>query len=510
MGSAPPDILAVHAATRPDKAAVVEGDIALTFAEVDDRARRLQAAYVQLGLGAGDRVAGISFNAYESTEGGFALQRMKAVGVPINWHLKPAEIAYILNDCGAKVVTVGPEFVDVIEAARPEVEGDRTYIAMRGTPPPGWLSYSELLAAAPAEVPPDDGRLGASMIYTSGTTGHPKGAFRPNGVSVENVLQTIAVFGLSDHDVHLVAGPGYHSAVGYFRSLHHLVGATVVLERRFDAAEALRMIEQHRVTTTFMAPTLVARILDLPEAVRAGVDHSSLRAIIAGAAPFPISLKERCEAYFGQVLWEFYGATETGINTVLKPEDQLRKPGSCGQALAGQEIRLLDENGEEVPVGTPGEFWVRNTALAEYFNRPDATTKSMREGFFSVGDVAYRDEEGYYFICDRKIDMIISGGVNIYPAEIEAVLIAHPQVEDVAVIGVPNDEFGEEVKAVVKPHPGAEVSADELIGFAGERLAGYKRPRSVDFVDELPRDLAGKLQKRKLRDRYWAAAGRRI
>jgi len=210
------------------------------------------------------------------------------------------------------------------------------------------------------------------------------------------------------------------------------------------------------------------------------------------------------------VLWEFYGATETGINTVLRPEDQLRKPGSAGTAIDGQEIRLVDEEGVEVPTGMPGEFQVRNDALAEYYNRPDATANSNHDGFFSVGDIAYRDAEGYYYICDRKIDMVISGGGNIYPAEVEAVLFEHPAVEDAAIIGVPNEEFGEEVKAVVKIKPGASVTEAELIEFCNQRVAGYKRPKSVDFIDDFPRDVAGKTQKRRLRDPYWQGLTRRI
>jgi acyl-CoA synthetase (AMP-forming)/AMP-acid ligase II len=221
-------------------------------------------------------------------------------------------------------------------------------------------------------------------------------------------------------------------------------------------------------------------------------------------------LKERAEAAFGQVLWEFYGATETGINTVLRPEDQLRKPGSCGTVVPGQEIRLVGTDGKEVPDGEPGEFMVRNSWLAEYYKRPDATGRSLHDGFFSVGDVAYRDADGYYFICDRQVDMVISGGVNIYPAEVEAVLHAHPAFMDVAVIGVPDDQWGESVKAVVQLRPGVRVTADELIAFAAARIAGYKKPRSIDFVDDLPRDAAGKLLKRKIREPYWAASGRRI
>jgi acyl-CoA synthetase (AMP-forming)/AMP-acid ligase II len=257
-----------------------------------------------------------------------------------------------------------------------------------------------------------------------------------------------------------------------------------------------------------MAPTLLQRLVDAQE--RAPRDTSSLRAIILGAAPCPHALKIRAEAVFGQVLWEFYGATETGINTVLRPEDQLRKPGSCGTAVPGQEIHLIAEDGTEAAPGQPGEFMVRNTWLAEYFNRPDATGKSLHDGFFSVGDVAYRDEEGYYFICDRRIDMIISGGVNIYPAEVEAALHAHPAVIDAAVIGVPDDEWGESVKAVVQLRDGAHATAEELIAFCGDRLAGYKKPKSVDFVEELPRDAAGKLLKRRIREPYWAKTGRSI
>jgi acyl-CoA synthetase (AMP-forming)/AMP-acid ligase II len=257
-----------------------------------------------------------------------------------------------------------------------------------------------------------------------------------------------------------------------------------------------------------MAPTLLKRLVDAQE--RKPRDTSSLRALILGAAPCPYALKVRAEAAFGQVLWEFYGATETGINTVLRPEDQLRKPASCGTAVPGQEIRLARDDGSEADVGEPGEFMVRNTWQAEYFKRPDATANSLHDGFFSVGDIAYRDEEGYFYICDRRIDMIISGGVNIYPAEVEAVLHAHPAVMDAAVIGVPDEEFGESVKAVVQVRPGADVTQEELTAFCGERLAGYKKPRSFDFVDELPRDAAGKLLKRRLRERYWAGAGRTI
>jgi acyl-CoA synthetase (AMP-forming)/AMP-acid ligase II len=346
------------------------------------------------------------------------------------------------------------------------------------------------------------------MIYTSGTTGHPKGTWRPNGVSVENVMQMISIFELTEHDVHLLSGPGYHSAVAMFSALHHLLGSTIVLQPKFEAGGALDLVERHRVTTTMMAPTLLHRLVDAQEVQPR--DVASLRAIFLGAAPCPQALKERAERVIGQVLWEFYGATETGVNTVLRPEDQLRKPGSCGQAVPGQEIRLVGADGREVPDGTPGELMVRNTWLAEYYRRPEATSHNLHDGFLTVGDVAYRDEDGFYYICDRSVDMVISGGVNIYPAEIEAVLAAHPAVLDAAVIGVPDQEWGESVKAIVQLRPGTSATSDELIRFCAERLAGYKKPRSVDFVDELPRDAAGKLLKRAIREPYWAGAGRRI
>jgi acyl-CoA synthetase (AMP-forming)/AMP-acid ligase II len=323
-------------------------------------------------------------------------------------------------------------------------------------------------------------------------------------------MQTVRMFDLRPEDVHLMAGPGYHSAVAFFSALTTACGGTIVIMPRFDAEEALALIARHRVTTTFMAPTLLHRIMDLPEAVRGRHDVSSLRALVLGAAPCPFSLKQSASEYFGEVIYEFYGATETGINLLLRPEDQLRKPGSAGLPPEGQEILLLDDAGNPVPDGVPGELWARSDWLATYYNRPDATARSMRDGYFSVGDIAYRDAEGYYYICDRKIDMIITGGVNVYPAEVEACLHAHPDVADVAVIGVPDDSWGEAVKAVVALRPGSAAGEQELVEWCRGRIADYKRPRSVDFVSELPRDMAGKLLKRQIREPYWAGTGRQI
>ncbi len=506
------DILAVHAAAHPDKVALIHEGRRVSYGELNRRSNRVSGAFAGLGVGRHDPVAVMSHNSIEGFEISSGLRKIQAVGVPVNFRLRGAEVAYILNDSGARVVVAGGEFVALVDSVRDQVEGDRIYVAVRAAAPPGWLDYEELLAAASETEPETDeaAGMGAAMIYTSGTTGRPKGAYRPDGVKLELVLANIANFELTPEDVHLMAGPGYHSAVSYFTALTIALGATVVVMPKFDAERALELIEKERVSTAYMAPILLKRILDLPAGVRGRYDVGSVRAIYLGAAPCPFSLKERATEYFGQVLWEFYGATETGVNIILRPEDQLRKPGSCGRAAEGSEVRLLDPAGNPVPDGTPGQLWVRYSGMAEYFNKPEATRSAMQDGFFTVGDIAYRDAEGYYYICDRAIDMVISGGVNIYPAEIEAVLHAHPAVRDVAVIGVPDDQWGEALKAVVELQPGRSATADDLIVWCSERLADYKKPRSVDFVAELPRGTDGKLLKRKVREPYWAAAGRRI
>jgi acyl-CoA synthetase (AMP-forming)/AMP-acid ligase II len=504
------DFLASHAGSFPSKVAIICGDQSVDFATLNRRADQVAVAFQRLGLQRGDRVALMAFNRVESFEIGNGLRKVGLIVVPINYRLRGEEVAYVLNDSGAAVVVAGPEHIDVVDAARPDAQGQRSLVAIGERVPEGWLSYRALVEGA-SDLPAAafaGGGIGASMVYTSGTTGHPKGAWRPNGVNVGHLLGLISLFELDSSDVHLVCGPWYHSGVALMASLEQVLGATLVLQPRFDAENALELIALHGVTTAFMAPTLLHRLVDAWELEPRHLP--SLRAIYLSAAPCPYALKVRAEAAFGKLLWEFYGATETGVNTVLRPEDQLRKPGSVGPAVPEQEIRLVDGAGNEVAVGEPGEFQVRNSWLAEYYNRPDATGNSLHDGFFSVGDVAYRDEEGYYYICDRRVDMIISGGVNIYPAEVEAVLYAHPAVADAAVIGVPDEQWGESVKAVVRLHAGIKATEKELISFCAERLAGYKKPKSIDFVDELPRDAAGKLLKRTIREPYWAGAGRRI
>jgi acyl-CoA synthetase (AMP-forming)/AMP-acid ligase II len=506
----PPNHLDGHAFARPNKTALACGERSLTYAELNARARRVANTLRSLGVQANDRVVVMAYNSIELLEIVGGLSKLSAISVLTNYRLRPGELAYIANDCQASALLVGPGLVGIAEQARSEIQKQIPCIAIGDDVPAGWLRYEELLASASEDLIAGEGGLGSTMSYTSGTTGKPKGAYRSKSVPANDIIQIVQAFELTEPDVHLLAGPYYHSAPSFFVSLHSLLGSTIVIQPKFDAEEALSLIERHKVTTTFMPPVLLQRLCDIPEEVFARYDISSLRTIILGGAPCPYALKVRASKRFGEHLWEFYGATETAIVTLLRPEDQLRKPGSCGKVGPGQSIRLLDVAGNDVPVNVAGEMWSRNDWLAEYYNKPEATASNTRDGYFSVGDIAYRDEEGYYYICDRKIDMIISGGVNIYPAEIEAALSGHPAVLDVAVVGVPDERWGESVKAVVELRPGASVSADELIAFCSERLADYKKPRSVDFVAALPRNPAGKLLKTLIREPYWKDSGRKI
>lgn len=499
-----------HALLRPDKPAVICGERSLTYAEFNLRARRVANALSTLGVQAGDRVAVMAHNSIELLEVSSGLSKLFSIGVLLNYRLHAREVAYIINDCQAKAVVAGPDLVKVIEEARAEFQAPVICIGLAEQVPAGWLPYEQILAQASDEAPPGVIGLSSTMSYTSGTTGQPKGAYRPNGVPVQDIVLAVQAFELSDAEVHLLAGPYYHSAPSFFAALHLLLGATIVIQAHFDPLEALQLIDRHKVSTTFLPPILLQRLCDVAPETFKSYTTSSLHAIILGGAPCPYALKVRASERLGQCLWEFYGATETGIVTLLRPEDQLRKPGSCGKAGPGQQIRLLDAAGNDVPDGTPGEMWASNAWLAEYFNKPEATARNTRDGYFSVGDIAYRDSEGYYYICDRKIDMIISGGVNIYPAEVEATLSAHPAVGDVAVIGVPDEQWGESVKAVVELRPGASATAEEIIAFCSQHLADYKKPRSVDFVPALPRNPAGKLLKTLIREPYWKQSGRKI
>jgi fatty-acyl-CoA synthase/long-chain acyl-CoA synthetase len=307
----------------------------------------------------------------------------------------------------------------------------------------------------------------------------------------------------------------YHSGPGAFAGLTHALGGTVVVLPKFDPEEWLRLVDKHKVNTTFTAPTQLKRIVNQPADVRAKYDVSSLRSVIANAAPVPFALKKQWIETFGEGhLFEVYGSTELGVDTIMEPEDQLRKPGSCGKPYGPLEIRLIQEDGTEAPVGEPGVMWIKSPAVFdEYYKAPEKTEETKLEddpAWRTVGDIAYRDDEGFYYICDRRNDMIISGGMNIYPAEIEAVLHSHPAVMDAGVIGIPNEEWGEQVHAIVQLKAGQDASTDALEQLCREHLAGYKVPRSFEFREELPRTESGKLLKRKLRDEFWAGQKQRV
>jgi acyl-CoA synthetase (AMP-forming)/AMP-acid ligase II len=506
------DIVARHAAAQPDKPAVIDGDRRWTWREYHDLRNRLANALSALGLAAGEHAVLYAHNAGEVLVTSAAVRAVGAVPVPMNHRLTAEEAAYILDNSDAAVLFAGDAFLPVVERVRGGAARLRHVVTIGAERRPWAAHLADLLThGSPAPVNGPDG-LGGSMLYTAGTTGKPKGARRQGGDPRASLPRLAALDCVAPDDVHLVAGPLYHSAPGGFAAYAHALGQTVVVMRKFDAEDALRTIARHRCTTTFMAPTLLKRIVDLPADVRKQYDVSSMRSIVVAAAPCPMRVKEEVLAYFGPVLYEFYGSTELGINTVLGPHDMLRKPGSCGRAAPGVELAVRDDAGQSVATGQPGELFVRRYegVFDGYYKNEAATHDTARGDWLSVGDVAWMDGEGFVYICDRKRDMIISGGVNIYPAEIEDVLHRHPAVEDAAVFGVPDAEWGERVHAALQLRPGAALTAAEVAAFCRCHLADYKTPRDVSFHAEFPRDSAGKLVKRLLRDPFWAGRASRV
>lgn len=509
-----PLTLAYHALHSPAKPAVVEEGRARSFSELNARVNRLAHGLLGLGLRRGDRVAAMLTNRAEFLEATFCGRKAGLPVVPVGWRLKPREVRHILEDSDARAVIFDAPLAGTIREASEGLRELRHLVAAGGAPDgPGATDYEALLARSSDAEPEHDPDLPTPpMFYTSGTTGAPKGAYRDPRVRDTEQMRLIAQeFGFRPEDVHLAAGPLYHSAPYRFAILHLLLGATVVLQREFDPERFLAAVQAHRATTAFVVPTMLARIHDLPDSVKGRYDLSSMRSLVVAGAPCPFPVKERTVRLFGPVLYEFYGSTETGINTLLRPEDQLRKPGSCGKPFPGNEIRILDGAGSPVPPGQPGLLYLKNSGLiTHYHKRPEATAANFRDGFFTVGDVARMDEEGFVYIVDRKIDMVISGGVNIYPAEVEALLKTHPAVADAAVVGVPDEEWGESLKAFVVPRAGAKLAAEEVIEFCKQNLASFKKPKSVEFVDELPYGPSGKVLKRELRERFWAGRERRV
>jgi fatty-acyl-CoA synthase/long-chain acyl-CoA synthetase len=507
------DPLAAIAAQLPDKTAVVDDRPGApprrwSFAELNRDVNRLAHALRAAGVEPGTKVVWCGMNSIDVVRMMAAARKLAATAVPLNYRLTADEAAFVVDDCDAELVWVDAEFAPLCAEVRPRTPKVRHIVVFDGPCPPGTLAAEELCAGASEEEPAQRGAQGpaATMIYTSGTTGKPKGALRRGIGDPDQLRRLVAFIGYRPDDVYLTTGPLYHSGPGGFMAVSQLLGNTVVLQRRFDPEDWLRLLERYRVSTTFSAPTPIRMVCNLPAETRRRYDVSSMRRMIANAAPWSYALKELYLSTFPEdSLFEVYGSTELGVNTVLRPEDQRRKRGSCGRPSPGVEIALFDEEGRRIEKPhAPGELFVRSASVFDtYYKAHEKFEAERRDGWQTVGDVAYFDEEGFYYICDRKKDMIISGGMNIYPAEIEAALEHHPEVLDVAVFGIPSEEWGESVHAVIVPQPGASPGGDELLAFARKHLAGYKVPRSVSFVDELPRTGSGKILKRVLREPFW-------
>jgi long-chain acyl-CoA synthetase len=428
---------------------------------------------------------------------------------PVNWHLTPDEVAYVVADCEAKALIADSRLADLALGTAERAPGATVRLAIGGEIA-GFGSY-EAVAGEQDASDLEDPVLGTTMLYTSGTTGRPKGVYRSQPTSSTATTRTIPVYGYRPgEDVHLCTGPLYHAApLAFSLAVPLLCGVTVVLMDGWDAEETLRLVERHRVTHTHLVPTMFHRLLSLPEETRSRYDVSSLRFVVHGAAPCPVPVKQALMDWMGPIVYEYYAATE-GTGSWVDPKTWLAHPGTVGKPVDPEGVRICDADGSPLPAGEVGLVFLKAPAVGrfEYFKDSNKTSDAYRGEYFTLGDMGYKDEDGFLYLTDRTANLIISGGVNIYPAEVDAVLLTHPAVGDAATIGVPHTEWGEEVKAVVELQPGLTPSGElaaELIEHCRDRLAHFKCPRSVDFVDELPRQDNGKIYKRVLRDRYRAA-----
>jgi long-chain acyl-CoA synthetase len=496
--------------TEPDAVALDDGTRTRTWREADLRVRRL-ARFLRedLGIPPGGHAATLTHNRVECVELMHAAIHAGVWLTPINWHLLEAEVAHVVKDSGAPVV-----FADAEHAERARAAGAPRVIEL------GAALDREIASASDAPMDPD-GRSGGPMIYTSGTTGRPKGVKRARpeklGAALESYRAGARAIGLDGAGPHLVTGPCYHAAPGMFAVYDHMNGAPLVIMPRWDERAALRQLVKREIAHTHLVPTMFVRLLRLPDDERAAFRAPALKVVLHGAAPITAPVKRRMIEWWGPVLVEYWGGTESGVITAISSEEWLAHPESVGRAVPGYDVFSVDDAGKRLPPGEVGMLYARHARVQQMFEyHADAkkTASSYLEpGVFTLGDIGSVDAQGYVRLADRSAHTIISGGVNIYPAEIEGVLQEHPAVGDVAVFGIPDDEWGEQVKAAVELAPGHAPSpalADELIAFARARLAAYKVPRSVDFETALPRQTSGKLYVRQLRDRYWQGRERKI
>jgi len=486
----------------PDKPAFVLGDQVRTFADFDERTTRLAHALRRRGVGPGDRVAIMLPNGFEFFETWAAATKLDAAVVLVNWHLKSDELAYILTDSGASLIVADPALDAHYEPALRAADG--CSLLTTG------LEYEAAMTAegaAAIDEPLGLVALGSPIFYTSGTTGRPKGVVHGAGtpdpaVARRNMTGQIALWNWTPDDVYVVTGPAYHAGPGGWAMTALAVGATTVILAAFDAREWLRLVERHRVTRTFCVPAHFIRLLEVPDELAAR-DHSSLRLVVHAGAPCPIPVKRRIiEALAPCEIAELYGMSEGGA-TRISMQEWLERPGSVGLPWPGTEVRILDPGGRPVPAGETGIIYVRppGGARFHYHDDPARTDEAWRADAFTVGDVGHLDDDGYLYLTDRAVDMVIRGGVNIYPREIEDVLYEHPAVVDCAVFGVPDERLGEQLMAVVETR--APVTGDELREFCREHLADFKVPAKVEIVAELPRQPNGKVLKRVLREQHW-------
>lgn len=505
---------------------IISGQRRRSHAEVGSRAARIAGGLRRLGVGQGDSVCILMRNDIAFVEAAYAAMQLGAYAVPVNWHFKPEEINYVLKDSGTQVL-IG--HADMLHQLRGSIPAGVTVLSVP-TPPEILLNYridpDHLTTPGFAidleswleQQSPYDGPARPqpqNMIYTSGTTGHPKGVRRnapsPAQIAAAERMRSM-IYGLKPGARALLPGPLYHSAPNSFGLRSGRLGGALVLMPRFEPEEFLRLIQEERIDTIFMVPTMFIRLMKLPAAVRGKYDMSSLRHVIHAAAPCPADVKRAMIEWWGPVIYEFYGSTESGAVTFANSEDALNKPGTVGKIAPGAELRFIGDDGSILPQGEIGEIYSRISDNPDftYHNKPEKRAEIERDGFITSGDVGYIDEDGYVFICDRKRDMVISGGVNIYPAEIEAALHAVPGVHDCAVFGIPDDEFGEALMAVVEPQAGVTLDIADIRAQLKNSLADYKVPKHVEILNNLPREDSGKIFKRRLRDPYWERAGRRI
>ncbi|GAW92965.1 class I adenylate-forming enzyme family protein [Calderihabitans maritimus] len=519
------DGLRINSWRHPDKIAAVFEDKRVTYAELNARANQFAHAMLEKGFRRGDKVSIILHNCIEFLEIYHGLARIGVVSVPINFRLVPAEREYIINNSDSVGLVLGTEFVKDLKWDNiPNIAKGRVIVVgEKEETPEGLINYEDFIAGKPDYEPDDVEQKETDLFYlgyTSGTTGFPKGAMiqtRGTLDIIKNALIRNANRKGIDISkrVFLAIMPICHSNSIWATLITFWVGGTNVIfpSGKFDPEKVLQIIEREKVTTTSMVPTMITRILELPDEIKNKYDISSLQSVGSSSAPLHTKTKEAALQFFKNARFsEGYGSTETGALTTLRHKDQMRKVRSIGKPNPGIEIKLIDEEGNEVTEpGKVGVLWAKTrSAFVGYYKDPEKTKEAINGEWVTAGDMAYFDEEGYYYLVDRKHDMIISGGENIYPAEIEEVLIKHPKISEVAVIGVPNEEWGEEVKAVVKLKDGETATEEEILEWCKGKLAGYKRPRSVDFVEDFPRTATGKIIKRSLREPYWRGQERMI